>query len=110
MGDKVCVRLFYLLWNVCLCCNVYVQVNKYFGTLDSVPKSLIANRFKSIKRDDDVRLSVADAPAAVPAVAVASAAAMRKMLKRRLLRITLIASNLCQMAKRHAIHMRLPLK
>ena len=63
------------LWNVFLCCNVNVQVNKYFGTLDSVPKSLIANRFKSIKRDDDVRLSVADAPAAVPAVAVASAAA-----------------------------------
>jgi hypothetical protein len=40
----------------------------------------------------------------------ASTAAVRKTLKRRLLRITLIASNLCQVAKQHAIHARLPLK
>ena len=50
-------------------------MNKYFGTLDSVPKSLIANRFKSIKRDDDIKFTVADAAAAAPVVAVATAAA-----------------------------------
>jgi hypothetical protein len=41
---------------------------------------------------------------------VASATARKKMDKRRLLRITMIASNLCQMGKRHAINVRLPLK
>ncbi len=75
MGDKVsCILRWSMhVGNDAVCFNVRAQVNKYFGTLDSVPKSLIANRFKSVKRDDDVKPAVADAAAAVPVVAVAAA-------------------------------------